>query len=155
MGPAFGLVVSLWSVIVAMQGLFHALDRTFETEDRRSWVRLTAVGLAFTLGALTAMASALAVTVALSRVLVPADGATPGILLRWGTVFVAFLLSAATLYRVALSGGRENLPFLTVGGAAAALALVANCGLFSWVVGHFATLDATYGSLSTVAAFLL
>ena len=38
---------------------------------------------------------------------------------------------------------------------AAATALVAECGLFSWVVGHFATLDATYGSLSTVAAFLL
>jgi membrane protein len=42
-----------------------------------------------------------------------------------------------------------------MGGLAAAAALVAECGLFSWVVGHFATLDVTYGSLSTVAAFLL
>lgn len=154
-GPAFGLLVSLWSVTVAMQALFHALDRTFETEERRTWLRLTAVSLTFTLGALVVMACALAATVAMTQALAPVDGALPGALTRWGTAFFAFLLTVATLYRVAPSGGREGLPFVTVGGLVAAAALVAECGLFSWVVGHFATLDVTYGSLSTVAAFLL
>jgi membrane protein len=154
-GPAFGLLVSLWSVTVAMQALFHALDRTFETEERRSWLRLTAVSLAFTIGALVAMAGALAATVAMTHALAPSDGAWPGSLARWATAFVTFLLTVAVLYRVAPSGGREGSPFLTAGGVTAAAALVADCGLFSWMVGHFATLDATYGSLSTVAAFLL
>ncbi|UIY44264.1 YihY/virulence factor BrkB family protein [Methylobacterium radiotolerans] len=154
-GPAFGLLVSLWSVTVAMQALVHALDRTFETEERRSWLRLTAVSLAFSVGALVVMACSLAATVAMTHALAPVDGALPGALARWGTAFFAFLLTVATLYRVAPSGGREGLPFVTVGGLAAAAALVAECGLFSWVVGHFATLDVTYGSLSTVAAFLL
>lgn len=154
-GPAFGLLVSLWSVTVAMQALFHALDRTFEMEDRRSWVRLTAVSLAFTLGALIVMACALAATVALSQVLASVDGALPGIILRWGTVFVTSLLTIAVLYRVGPSGRREGWPFVTVGGVAAAIILVADCSLFTWTVGHFATLEITYGSLSTVAAFLL
>ncbi|MFC6792146.1 YihY/virulence factor BrkB family protein [Methylobacterium komagatae] len=154
-GPAFGLLVSLWSVTVAMQALFHALDQTFEAEERRSWLRLTAVSLAFSVGALVVMACALAATVAMTHALAPIDGALPGTLARWATAFVTFLLTVATLYRVAPSGGREGLPFVTVGGVAAAAALVAECGLFSWVVGHFSTLDVTYGSLSTVAAFLL
>lgn len=154
-GPAFGLLVSLWSVTVAMQALFHALDRTFEAEDRRSWLRLTSVSLAFSVGALVVMACSLAATVAMTHALAPVDGALPGALARWGTAFFAFFLTVATLYRVAPSGGREGLTFVTVGGLAAAAALVAECGLFSWVVGHFATLDVTYGSLSTVAAFLL
>ncbi len=154
-GPAFGLLVSLWSVIVAMQALFHALERTFETEERRSWLRLTAVSLAFSIGALVVMACALAATVAMTHALAPFDGTLPGALVRWSTAFVTFLLTVATLYQVAPSDGRKGLPFLTVGGVAAAAALVAECGLFSWVVGHFSTLDVTYGSLSTVAAFLL
>ena len=154
-GPAFGLLVSLWSVTVAMQALFHALDQTFETEERRSWMRLTAVSLAFTLGALIVMACALAATVALSEVLASVDGALPGILLRWVTVFVTFLLAVAILYRVGPSGRREGWPFVTLGGVGAAATLVADCSLFSWTVGHFATLEVTYGSLSTVAAFLL
>jgi membrane protein len=154
-GPAFGLLVSLWSVTVAMQALFHALDQTFEAEERRSWLRLTAVSLAFSIGALVVMACALAATVAMTHALAPIDGALPGALARWATAFVAFLLMVATLYRFAPSGGREGLPFVTVGGVAAAVILVAECSLFSWVVGHFATLDVTYGSLSTVAAFLL
>lgn len=154
-GPAFGLVVSLWSVIVAMQALFHALDMTFETERRRSWLRLTAVSLAFSIGALAVMACALAATIAMTHALAPFDGTLPGALVRWSTAFVTFLLTVATLYRVAPSGGRKGLPFLTVGGVAAAAALVAECSLFSRVVGHFSTLDVTYGSLSTVAAFLL
>lgn len=154
-GPAFGLVVSLWSVTVAMQALFHALDRTFGRVKGRSWLGLTAVSLAFTIGALMAMAGALAAAVAMTHALALSDGAWPGAVARWATAFVAFLLTVAVLYRVASSGGRNGLPFLTAGGVAAAAALVADCGLFSWVVGHFSTLDATYGSLSTVAAFLL
>ncbi|OAH21864.1 hypothetical protein AX289_25380 [Methylorubrum populi] len=154
-GPAFGLVVSLWSVIVAMQALFHALDLTFETKGRRSWLRLTAVSLAFTLGALIVAACTLAATVAMMQALAPVDGALPRALARWAAAFVTFLLTVVILYRVAPSDRGNGLPILTVGGVAAAAALVADCGLFSWVVGHFATLDATYGSLSTVAAFVL
>ena len=154
-GPAFGLLVSLWSVTVAMQALFHALDRTFEAEERRSWLRLTAVSLAFSVGALVVMACALAATVAMTHALAPVDGALPQALAPWATAFVAFLLTIAVLYRVGPSGRREGWPFVTVGGVAAAAALVADCSLFSWTVGHFATLEVTYGSLSTVAAFLL
>ncbi|MFC6790662.1 YihY/virulence factor BrkB family protein [Methylobacterium komagatae] len=154
-GPAIGLVLSLWSVIVATQALFHALDLTFETEGRRSWLRLTAVSLAFTLGALIVMTCALAAAVAMTRSLAPFDGALPGSLVRWATAFVAFLLTVTTLYRIAPSDGRKGSPFLTAGGLFAAVALLADCALFSWMVSHFATLDVTYGSLSTVAAFLL
>lgn len=154
-GPALGLLVSLWSVTVAMQALFHALDRTFEAEERRSWLRLTAVSLAFSVGALVVMACALAAMVAMTHALAPIDGALPQALAPWATAFVAFLLTIAVLYRVGPSGRREGWPFVTVGGVAAAAALVADCTLFSWTVGHFATLEVTYGSLSTVAAFLL
>ncbi|MGX9983069.1 YihY/virulence factor BrkB family protein [Methylobacterium fujisawaense] len=154
-GPAFGLLLSLWSVTVAMQALFHALDQTFEAEKRRSWLRLTAVSLAFTLGALIVMACALAATVALSQVLSLVDGALPGTLLRWVTVFVTFLLTVTILYRVGSSRDREGWPFITLGGVVAAVTLVVECSLFSWTVGHFATLEITYGLLSTAAAFLL
>ena len=58
----------------------------------------------------------LAATVAMTHALAPIDGALPGALARWATAFVAFLLMVATLYRFAPSGGREGLPFVTVGG---------------------------------------
>jgi membrane protein len=55
----FGVAVSLWSANAGMKAFFDALNVVYGEEERRSFLKLNAVSLAFTLGALLFMVFAL------------------------------------------------------------------------------------------------
>lgn len=153
--PLLGLAFTLWSANSGMRALFKALNLIFDAKERRGWLRFSIVTLLCTLGTLFVLVCTMALAVLVPHVL-PQEGVyatfSP---LRWPVLFAVLALALATLYRLAPSNGRDDWPFVTVGGAAAALMLLLTCGLFSWFTGRFASFAVTYGSLSTVVAFLL
>ena len=153
--PLFGLAFTLWSANSGMRALFKALNLIFDVKEGRSWLRFTIVTLLCTLGTLVVLVCAMTLAVLVPHVL-PQEGLYAAFSpLRWPVLFAVLALALATLYRLAPSNGRESWPFVTVGGAVAALLLLLTCGLFSWFTGKFASFAVTYGSLSTVVAFLL
>ncbi|WP_331304669.1 YihY/virulence factor BrkB family protein [Methylobacterium oryzae] len=153
--PLLGLGFTLWSANSGMRALFKALNLIFDVQERRSWIRFTVVTLLCTLGTLVVLVCAMMLAVLVPHVL-PREGVYATLSpLRWPVLFMVLALALATLYRLAPLNGREGWPFVTVGGTVAALLLLLTCGLFSWFTGRFASLAVTYGSLSTVVAFLL
>jgi len=56
----FGVAVSLWSANAGMKALFDALNVVYGEEEKRSFLKLNAISLAFTIGALLFMVFALA-----------------------------------------------------------------------------------------------
>ena len=153
--PLLGLGFTLWSANSGMRALFKALNLIFEVQNRRSWLRFTVVTLLCTLGTLVVLLCTMTLAVLVPHVL-PSEGIYAALSpLRWPILLGVLALALATLYRLAPSNGREGWPFVTVGSAAAALLLLLTCGLFSWFTTRFASFAVTYGSLSTVVAFLL
>ncbi|MGX9983080.1 YihY/virulence factor BrkB family protein [Methylobacterium fujisawaense] len=153
--PLLGLGFTLWSANSGMQALFKALNLIFDVKERRGFLRFTVVTLLCTLGTLVVLVCTMMLGVLVPHVL-PSKGIYAALSpLRWPVLFGVLALALASLFRLAPSSGREDWPFVTVGGAIAALLLLMTCGLFSWFTGRFASFAVTYGSLSTVVAFLL
>lgn len=153
--PLLGLGFTLWSANSGMRALFKALNLIFEVQERRGWLRFTGITLLCTLGTLIVLICVMMLAVLAPHVL-PSESIYGALSpLRWPILFGVLALALATLYRFAPSSGRKGWPFVTIGSAAAALLLLLTCGLFSWFTSRFASLAVTYGSLSTVVAFLI
>jgi membrane protein len=85
-GVVIGLAVSLWSANSATKSLFDAVNVVYEQRETRSYLRLTLLSLAFTLGGIVFILIALAGVVVLPAVLTFVGLGSIGVLLdllRW------------------------------------------------------------------------
>jgi membrane protein len=62
---ALGLMISLWSANSGIKALFDALNVAYEEKEKRSFIRLNAITLLFTIGTLVFLTIALACVIAL------------------------------------------------------------------------------------------
>jgi len=147
----FGLGLALWSANAGVKAIIDALNIVYGVKERRSFIRLTLVSLAFTVAALVALLLAfgaiVVVPVMLSYLPLYGYDATLLPLLRWPLLFVAVLLGLAVLYRFGPNRDRARWQFVSVGAVFASLAWLGGSALLSWYLGSFANYDATYGSL--------
>lgn len=159
LAPVAGVALTLWTTNSGMKALFAALNIVYDKKESRPFLRRTLVTLAFTLGAMALLAMSagalLGSPAVLARIGLGAIAAAAVHWGRWPALYVGFAVGLALLYRHAPNREREHWPLVTVGSALAAGALVLGTSLFSGFTAHFMTLSATYGSLSTVVAFLL
>ena len=70
-------------------------------------------------------------------------------------MFVGVAVALTILYRFAPNRERESWPLVTFGSTLAAFLVLMCSALFSWFTDRFASLAVTYGSLSTIVAFML
>jgi membrane protein len=158
LGLAFAasLAISIWSANAGVKALIDGLNVAYQTRERRGFIQLTAVSLAFTLGIiLAAMLGGVALAAA------PGVLAFLGLhqfigysLLRWPALFVAAAVFFSTLYRYGPCRPRARWRWITPGGLIAAAGWVAVSALFTWYVGNFGHYDRTYGSLGAIVGFL-
>ncbi|MGE5268331.1 MAG: YihY/virulence factor BrkB family protein [Thiohalocapsa sp.] len=160
-GFVIGLLVSLWSANGGMKGLFDALNAVYEEEEKRSFLRLTAVSLAFTLGligfAIVAITCIVAIPIILSY-LPEFVGTAMGTIIniaRWPlmAVLVAFVL--ALVYRYGPSRDEPKWRWISWGSVLAAVGWLVVSGAFSYYAAKFGTFNKTYGSLGAVIGFML
>lgn len=153
------LLVSLWSTNGGVKAIFEGVNIAYDEEEKRSFLRLTLVTLAFTLGAmvlLIALIGALAVLPAVLA-LVPLGQVTEIVvsLLRWPLILVMIGVALAVLYRFAPSRTPPEWKWVTWGSGLATVLWVAASVAFSVYLESFADFGASYGAMAAPIAFLL
>jgi membrane protein len=157
---AVGLVVSLWSASGGVKAMFDALNVVYGVEERRSFVRVNAIALAFVVGGTIFVLLALAGLVALP-IIEHFFGVSEGtkwtvVLIEWPLMFVIAALGIALLYCFGPSLPREQREWhwITWGSAIATIAWIIASALFSWYAANFGSYNKTYGSLGAVIGFM-
>jgi membrane protein len=154
----FGLAVSLWSANAGMKAIMDALNVVYEEDEKRSFIKLNAVSLALTMGAIVFLILALVATTIVPIVLgiVGLGAATEWAIriLRWPALLLFVVLGLSALYRWGPSRDEAEWKWLTPGSLVASLLwLVVSIG-FSFYVGNFGNYNETYGSLGAVIGFM-
>ncbi|WP_419544961.1 YihY/virulence factor BrkB family protein [Methylobacterium oryzae] len=151
------IALSVWSANGGVKHVFDALNLVYNEREKRNFLVLNLVSLAFTAGALLflllALAAVVVVPVVLEFVGLGADAWWLA-LLRWPVLLLAVLLGLALLYRYGPSRDAPRWRWVTPGGALAAVLWIVASLLFSWYVGHFGSYNKTYGSLGAAIGFM-
>jgi membrane protein len=158
-GFLLGLAIALWSANAGIKSMFEAMNIAYREKEKRSFVRLNLVSLAFTFGAII-IAILLIVTVGVvpaMLAIVGLDGWSETLVrwLRWPVMllFVAFAISL--VYRYGPSRERAKWRWLTWGAVVATVVWVAASVGFSWYLENFADYNATYGTLGAIIGFMV
>jgi membrane protein len=153
-----GLGVSLWSANAAMKSLFDTLNIIYGEEEKRGFVKLNAVSLSFTVGAVVFVLAALGSIVIVPAILGYIGLSDAGDLLlrigRWPAMYLVIALALAVIYRYGPSREAAKWRWITWGSAIAALLWLGVSGLFSWYAANFGKFNETYGSLGAVIGFM-
>jgi len=157
-GFVVSLGIALWSANSGIKALFDALNAVYEESEKRGFVRLNAITLAFTLGAILLLMLALGCVIVLpvALSLIPQWGPTGLVLGIAGWPLLALLAATALslVYRYGPCCREPRWRWISWGGAAAAILWLAASAVFSWYAANFGNFDKTYGSLGAVAGFM-
>lgn len=155
----FGLAMALWSANAGVKAVIDALNIAYDVKERRGFIRLNLVSLAFTVSAIAGLLLAIAAIVVLPVVMsyLPFGryGVTALTWLRWPVLLVLLLFGLAALYRFGPDRARARWHWISPGAVFAALAWVGGSALLSWYLGNFANYGATYGSLGAAVGLMM
>ena len=158
-GLAGGILVALWSASSAVKTLMEALNVAYDEEEKRGFLKRTALALALTLAGIVAVIVAIALVVVL-----------PGVIrflglgdtlqqvaqwARWPIVVLVVWAGIALMYRYGPSRDRPRWHWLSWGSASAVLLWLIGSALFSWYVTSFGNYNTTYGSMGAVVILLM
>jgi membrane protein len=151
-----GLVISLWSANSGMKALFDALNVIYGEKEKRSFIRLNATTLAFTVAMIGFFIVALACIIALPIALNYLPGFVGLILnmVRWPALLVLVTVALAFIYRYGPSRDEPKWRWISWGSAFAALAWLGFSAIFSFYAAKYGTFNNTYGSLGAVIGFM-
>ena len=161
LGLAFivGLVVSLWSANSGTKSIFDALNVVYREDEKRGFVRLMLIALAFTVGAIIFILVTLAIMVAVPPALNALGfGGTTRLLmtvLRWPVLVLVVALLLAPVYRYGPSRTQAQWRWITWGSAFAASGWLVLSLLFSWYAANFGSFNKTYGTLGAAIGFMV
>ena len=151
LGFLFGLAVALWSANAGMKAIMDALNVVYEEKEKRGFIKLNLISLAFTIAAiaslLIALSAVVVIPVALSYLGLQNVTELLFRLGRWPLMLLIVIFGLAVLYRYGPSRREPRWQWISVGSAFAAVAWLVCSALLSWYLASFADYNATYGSL--------
>jgi len=155
---AIGLAASLWSANAAMKSLFDTLNIVYAEREKRGFIRLNAISLAFTAGAvafiLIAIGAVGVLPIALKFIGLPDVTDLLLRVARWPALLIILSFALALIYRFGPSREAPRWRWISWGSVAAALLWLSGSGLFSFYAANFGNFNATYGSLGAVIGFM-
>jgi len=158
-GAAVSILLAIWSATKGTKALMEALNITYDEEESRGFLRLNAVALLLTLGAIIGVLVAAAGVVALPAVIgtlgLPDMLSTVLQWARWPVLALVVVAGLAILYRFGPSRATAQLQWVSLGAVAATLLWLVASGLFSFYVANFGSYNKTYGSLAAIVILLL
>jgi membrane protein len=153
------LILALVSANGGAKALMDALNVAFGVGEKRSFVRLNLVALAFTVGAilfvLLGVAGVVIVPVVFAALGVERFGAQLLAFLRWPLLLVILAVGLSILYRFGPCREDGRWRWVTAGSTSAGILWIVASGTFSWYLTNFANYNATYGSLGAAIGLLM
>jgi membrane protein len=154
----FGVLVSLWSANAGMKALFDALNVVYGEKERRSFIRLNAISLAFTLGAILLLMVVLGAVAVLPAILgyLGLSNAVEWLIAigKWPILLLAVAAAISVVYRFGPNREKPQWRWVTGGSGFAAIMWLMMSILFSWYAAHFGSYNETYGSLGAAIGFM-
>jgi len=154
---AFG--VAFWSANNGIKAIIQALNIAYNEQEKRSFIKLTLVSFAFTLGAMLVATTMLLAVGVVPALLALVDlgrvGEIAVWLLRWPIVLVLIALGLTILYRYAPSREKPQWRWVTWGSAFATIVWLVTSVAFTIYLENFADYNATYGTLGALIGLLL
>jgi membrane protein len=151
LGFLVGLAIALWSANAGMKAIMDALNVVYEEKEKRGFIKLNLVSLAFTLAGIGSLLLALGAVVALPIAFnyLGLQSITDALLrfARWPILLLVILIGLAVLYRYGPSRREPQWRWITPGSVFAAVTWLISSTLLSWYLASFANYNATYGSL--------
>ena len=155
----FGLALAIWSANAGVKAIIDALNVVYDEREKRSFLRLNLLSLAFTTGGIVALLLMVGAVVAFPLAL-DYLGLAPKSqfivsLARWPLLFLVLVTALAILYRFGPSRRAARWEWLSVGTLTAALLWIVGSSLFSWYLSNFGNYSATYGSLGAAIGLMM
>jgi membrane protein len=154
----FGLLLAIWSANAGMKAIIDALNVAYEETEKRSFIRLNLVSLAFTLAALAAILIMVAAVIGVPLVLrhLGLDHQVELLVRigRWPVLGMVLFAALLILYRYGPSHPFAGWRWLSVGAAVAVVLWLIGSALLSWYLSNFANYTATYGSLGAAIGLM-
>jgi len=155
----FSFLLAVWSANGGMKAIIDALNVVYEEDEKRGFIKLNAISLAFTFGGLVAVLLAIGAVVALPIILATIGlGSVTDALFRigrWPVLVLTMLVGLALLYRFGPSRRSAQWRWLSVGSVLATLTWLAGSALLSFYLANYANYDATYGSLGAAIGLMV
>lgn len=160
-GLAFiaGLLIAFWSANNGIKALFEVMNLAYGETEKRGFLALNAITLAFTLGAFVmaiSLITGVAVVPAVLSLLRLSGGSDTMVsLVRWPILLLVIAIGISLLYRLGPSREKAKLRWLNWGAVVATLVWLITSFLFSIYVERYADYNATYGTLGALIASLV
>ncbi len=155
----FGLALAVWSANAGVKAVIDALNVAYEEREKRSFVKLNLMSLAFTTGGIAALllmvSAVVAYPLALDHLGLAPESRFIVSLARWPLLFVILLFALGVLYRFGPSRHAARWEWLSVGTLAAGLLWIAGSSALSWYLQNFGNYNATYGSLGAAIGLMM
>jgi membrane protein len=159
---SIGLLMALWSSSAAMVSVIDAMNRAYDIEDSRSWVKRRIVGIALTVGLALFILTSLGLTVAgpwLANVLGHQLGLAPAFttawtILQWPVVFLLASTGFGLVYYFA-PDAEQRWVWITPGALTATILWFLASLAFRYYVVNFGDYGAAYGTLGAIILTLL
>jgi membrane protein len=152
-------LVALWSANSGIKALFDAMNVAYDEQEKRSFIKLNLLSLAFTLGALV-----------IAILLIVAVGVIPAVLaflhldawvetlakwVRWPIMLLFVGAGTMAIYRYGPSRENAKLRWLSWGAALSAILWMVASIVFSFYLSNFADYNATYGTLGALIGLMV
>lgn len=154
-----GLLIALWSANSGIKALFEGLNIAYDETEKRSFIRLNLLSLAFTLGAILIGVSFIFVVGVIPAMLALLRLESWAEILiaigRWPVMLAAIIAGITLIYHFGPSRQRPKLRWLTWGAVLASVIWIVASWGFSFYLQNFADYNATYGTLGAVIGFMI
>ncbi|ADJ28795.1 YihY/virulence factor BrkB family protein [Nitrosococcus watsonii] len=158
-GVGAGVILALWSATRGTKAFMIALNIVYGEKEKRGFLKLNAIALILTLGAIVLAILALGMIVVLPILLsyldLPEIFQVLASLLPWLLLAFTFILGLAVLYRYGPSRSEARWRWVSWGAVAATVLWIAGSALFSFYVANFAQYNKTYGSVGALIILLM
>jgi membrane protein len=158
-GLAISLLAALWSASAGTSNLMKAVNVAYDEEETRGFLKLRAVALLLTIGAivfvLVTLALVAVVPVVLGALPLGVAGTVLAQVLRWALLVLVVIVALAVVYRIAPNRDSPRFSWASTGALVATVLWIIGSLIFSFYVNNFGSYNETYGALAGVVVLLL
>ncbi len=154
-----GILVALWSASSGMKHLIGAINLAYDEDETRGFVRVRAISLAMTVGAIIflvlSFATIAVLPAAISKTGLGAAARISVGVLRWVVLLLGMMVGLAIVYRYGPARDEPKWSWTSPGAIFATAAWIVVSLLFSLYTANFGKYNETYGTLGAIIVVML